>query len=183
VGTDIVARNRRLQTEWYGEPLGDRMRKLLDALELTQAGLGQALGLSAPMLSQLISGHRAKISNPAVLSRLLAIEELVADPAFASLPARELRERLSRIRTDQQSTVTTVTQQSPAAVPQVPTPTTTDAVPTIQILLRAIATAAEIESAATLLDADFPDLAAFLRTYGNGRTAEAREHLRRSLTA
>ena len=82
VTEDTVARNRALQAEWYGEPLGDRIRPLLDRLGMSQSGLAGVLGLSAPMLSQLMSGRRAKISNPAVLHRLMAVEELVADPGF-----------------------------------------------------------------------------------------------------
>ena len=73
------------QTEMYGEPLGRRFGRLLDGYGLSQARLAAVVGLSAPMLSQLMSGQRAKISNPAVLGRLVRLEELAAsvgaDPA------------------------------------------------------------------------------------------------------
>ncbi|MEU5991588.1 helix-turn-helix domain-containing protein [Spirillospora sp. NPDC047418] len=98
VAEDAVARNRALQTEWYGEPLGDRVRPLLGRLGLSQSGLAGVLGLSAPMLSQLMSGQRAKISNPAVLHRLMAVEDLVADPGFGALPAAGVAARLEEIR-------------------------------------------------------------------------------------
>jgi transcriptional regulator with XRE-family HTH domain len=171
---EVVARNRRQQAEWYGEPLGDRIRRLLDRLGLSQAALADILGLSGPMLSQLMSGHRAKISNPAVLSRLIAVEELATGPDFERLPAREVRQRLDAIRYDAAPTTQTI---QLAATPPPPT----DAVAVIQALLREAASAADIETAASLLDADFPDLATFLRIYGNGRTADARLHLTRTL--
>ena len=64
------------QTEMYGEPLGQRIGRLLSAYGVSQARLAAVLGLSPPMLSQLMSGQRAKISNPAVLGRLVRLEEL-----------------------------------------------------------------------------------------------------------
>lgn len=172
---EVVARNRRQQAEWYGEPLGERVRRLIERLDLSQTAFADILGLSAPMLSQLMSGHRAKISNPAVLSRLMAVEALVTGPDFELLPAREVRDRLDGIRQDAAPASTTT------RIPITP-PAPADPVVVIQALLRAAASATEIESAATLLDADFPELATVLRTYGNGRTAEARAHLARTLT-
>jgi transcriptional regulator with XRE-family HTH domain len=174
---DVVVRNRRQQAEWYGEPLGDRVRRLLDRLDVSQTALAEIVGLSAPMLSQLMSGHRAKISNPAVLSRLLAVEALAASPDFDRLPARDVRERLDGIRRDAVPAASTV-QLSVAPAPPAPPG---DAVAVIQALLRAAGSAAEIEAAASLLDVEFPDLATFLRVYGNGRTADARSHLARTL--
>lgn len=175
---EVVARNRRQQTEWYGEPLGERVRRLIDKLDVSQTAFADILGLSAPMLSQLMSGHRAKISNPAVLSRLMAVEALVTGPEFDLLPAREVRDRLDAIRQDAMATPSTT--RIPVAPPQPQAPS--DPVLVIQALLRSAASATEIESAAALLDADFPELATILRTYGNGRTAEARQHLTRSLS-
>jgi len=64
------------QTEMYGEPLGQRIGRLLTRYQVSQARLASVLGLSPPMLSQLMSGQRAKISNPAVLGRLVRLEEL-----------------------------------------------------------------------------------------------------------
>ncbi|HST67835.1 MAG TPA: helix-turn-helix domain-containing protein [Mycobacteriales bacterium] len=66
------------QTEMYGEPLGQRFGRLLAAYRISQARLASVLGLSPPMLSQLMSGQRAKISNPAVFGRLVRLEELAA---------------------------------------------------------------------------------------------------------
>ena len=104
VTEDTVARNRALQAEWYGEPLGDRIRPLLDRLGMSQSGLAGVLGLSAPMLSQLMSGRRAKISNPAVLHRLMAVEELVADPGFDGMASAEIKRRLDEIKAEAPAT-------------------------------------------------------------------------------
>jgi transcriptional regulator with XRE-family HTH domain len=180
---DVVTRNRRQQIEWYGEPLGERVRRLLHRLGRSQASLAEIVGLSAPMLSQLMSGHRAKISNPAVFSRLLAVEELVADPEFDLLPAREVINRLEAIRLEGMAMPSPT---APVGAPSGSTPpglrvTAGDPVMVIQSLLRTAASATEIESAAAMIEPEFPELATFLRVYGNGRTAEARAHLAETL--
>ncbi|MCW2632408.1 MAG: hypothetical protein JWR88_1370, partial [Pseudonocardia sp.] len=68
-------RNQELQRELYGEPLGDRLRRLQSALAVNQARLADTIGVSPTMLSQLISGRRVKIGNPAVLARLVLLDE------------------------------------------------------------------------------------------------------------
>jgi transcriptional regulator with XRE-family HTH domain len=206
VAAETVVRNRALQTEWYGEPLGDRVRRLLDRLGLSQSALAGVLGLSAPMLSQLMSGQRAKISNPAVLHRLLAAEELAADPGFDAMAAAEVRERLKAIGAESAATTSGL---RAATSGRVPVGGTTQAGGTaqaggttrdggaaqgvaggapvhaeqparlVQALLREVASAAEIEAAAALIGDRFPDLAELLRVYGNGRTSEAEAHYAR----
>ncbi|QNE17286.1 helix-turn-helix transcriptional regulator [Kribbella qitaiheensis] len=172
--TDVHARNLDLQREWYGESLGERFRRLLDRLDLSQAQLAAVLGLSAPMLSQLMSGQRAKISNPAVLSRLLQLETEVAAPGWKALPRLEQERRLAEIRAAQQSTL------SVPARPIVEPPTdTSDPVAVIQSLLRDVASAADLEGAAELLEPRYPDLAEALRVLGAGRTQEARAYYAR----
>jgi hypothetical protein len=81
-GMEHSAHNLQQQVELYGEPLGEVVRRITGALGLTQGGLAQVLGLSAPMLSQLVSAQRVKIGNPAVVARLRAVSEL-ADLAVA----------------------------------------------------------------------------------------------------
>jgi transcriptional regulator with XRE-family HTH domain len=183
---EAAARNRALQVQWYGESLGERFRRLLTRLDLSQAQLAEILGLSPPMLSQLMSGHRAKLSNPAVLSRLLLVEGLVADPSFDTLGAAERQARLQEIRAGSFTFgVSTPGGPEVRGAPRRPAsgPRGTDVVASIQALLRATASAAEIDAAAALLDRDFPDLAAVLRVYGNGRTADARAHFARVMAA
>jgi transcriptional regulator with XRE-family HTH domain len=174
VADDVVTRNRALQTEWYGEPLGDRVRRLLDRLGLSQSGLAGVLGLSPPMLSQLMSGQRAKISNPSVLHRLVAAEELAADPGFPALSSGEVRQRLERIRGETAAT------SSGTRVPVERVPPGSPA-RALQALLRTVASAKEIEGAAEMIDVYYPELAEVLRVYGNGRTSEAEAHLARTL--
>jgi transcriptional regulator with XRE-family HTH domain len=188
--TDAYTRNVERQIEWYGEPLGDRFGRLLAKLSMSQAHLAGLLGLSAPMLSQLMSGHRSKISSPAVLSRLLQLEAMVGEPAWDTLPADEQQRRLDDVRS---STLTTAptgqgyaviapTGSGPAAQRDQPVHggrPSVDPVTTIQELLRAVASAAELDDAARLLESDYPDLAEALRVFGTGRTPDARAYYAR----
>ncbi|WP_207938948.1 helix-turn-helix domain-containing protein [Actinomadura darangshiensis] len=190
VAEDTVARNRALQTEWYGEPLGDRVRPLLGRLGLSQSGLAGVLGLSAPMLSQLMSGQRAKISNPAVLHRLMAVEDMVAAPAFGALAPAEIKERLAEIKADPAATTSGIrmaaSERAPVARPahtgeQQAGRGPADPARLIQVLLREVASAAEIEAAAGLIADRYPELAEVLRVYGTGRTSEAEAHFVRTV--
>ncbi len=78
-GPDIIAH----QVAMYGEPLSIRFGRLLAGYGVSQSRLAAVIGLSPPMLSQLMSGQREKISNPAVLGRVVRLEELLS-PALAS---------------------------------------------------------------------------------------------------
>ncbi|HLV76210.1 MAG TPA: helix-turn-helix transcriptional regulator [Vulgatibacteraceae bacterium] len=207
VTEDTVARNRALQAEWYGEPLGDRIRPLLDRLGMSQSGLAGVLGLSAPMLSQLMSGRRAKISNPAVLHRLMAVEELVADPGFDGMASAEIKRRLDEIRAEAPATTSGLRRtghsgaegggdgmsggRAPgghgAAGGEGPSGEgaagrgPAESARLVQTVLREVASAAEIEAAADLLAERFPDLAEVLRVYGAGRASEAEAHFVRTI--
>lgn len=171
---EAVARNRARQTEWYGEPLNDRFRRLLKRLGTSQMELAAMLGLSAPMLSQLMSGQRAKIGNPAVLARLQEVEALVASTDFDRLAVADREAALERVRSHQPSTRTALRLNGP----EVLTGPRADPAAAVHAVLRAVASAAEIESAAELLAQRYPGLAEVLRVYGNGRTSDAREHFR-----
>lgn len=183
---DIVTRNRALQTQWYGEPLGERIPRLLDRLRVPQSDLASALGLSAPMLSQLIHGHRAKISNPAVLTRLLAIEDFAASAAAAAMGQQEVLQQLTTIHDDAAQTSSMLRAAGegiPGSDPPGPSAAVggtagpaVDPVTAIQAVLRSAGSAAELEGAAAMLQDSHPDLAAVLRVYGTGRTSEARAH-------
>lgn len=63
------------QIKLYGQPLSERFGAVVSAYGITQRRLAQVLGLSAPMLSQLNSGRRIKIGNPAVYERLVMLEQ------------------------------------------------------------------------------------------------------------
>lgn len=89
---DPIAQQRAI----YGEPLRDIAHRIMERLHLTQGRLAEALGLSAPMLSQLMSGQRVKIGNPAVLHRLQALADLAEDAD--AIDADELGVRIGAIR-------------------------------------------------------------------------------------
>ena len=146
-----VARNVALQREWYGEPLGDRVRRLVVAFDVSQAQLAEVLGLSAPMLSQLMSGRRAKIGNPAVLARMVMLERRVLTPEVASGDPAAIRTALEQVR-DSRPTVSRDTLPVEKHGDEVLLPA-----------LRALAPPAELAAAARLLREGFPLLAGLLR--------------------
>ncbi len=147
-----VQRNLALQREWYGEPLGDRVRRLVVAYRISQAQLAEVLGISAPMLSQVMSGRRAKIGNPSVLARLVMLERKVLIPGVAEGDADAIKDALEDIR------------QSRPAVGR-------DTLPVMQSngdagawpVLREVAQPGELQSAAAMIEGRYPALAELLR--------------------
>ncbi|MCG8916271.1 XRE family transcriptional regulator [Actinokineospora sp. PR83] len=148
----IVQRNIALQREWYGEPLGDRVRRLVVAFDVSQANLADVLGISAPMLSQVMSGRRAKIGNPAVLARLIMLERKVLTPEVAS----GRREALQRALEDVRNSKPSVTRDN------LPVDIGRSAI----MALRRIASPDDLTEAAGMLDDRFPELADLLRRAG-----------------
>lgn len=134
-----IEENRELQRRIYGETLGDIAGRVRAALGLTQAGLADVLGLSAPMMSQLLTGQRAKIGNPAVLGRLQALIHLAAKA----------------------STLTIAQRDAQLAVIREATPTISTSVEPVLQALRSAAPVAELERLAELTVS--PDLANLLR--------------------
>lgn len=67
--------NQERQRELYGAPLGERVRRLTGTLGISQARLARTLGMSPAMLSQLVSARRVKIGDPAVLARMLMLDQ------------------------------------------------------------------------------------------------------------
>ncbi|MFE0641598.1 helix-turn-helix domain-containing protein [Streptomyces sp. NPDC058877] len=172
---EATARARELQRSWYGEPLGALFRRLIDDLGLNQARLAAVLGLSAPMLSQLMSGQRAKIGNPAVVQRVQALQELAGQVADGSVSAAEATARMDEVKKSQGGSVLTSTSQTGLGTSS-GAPTVRRVVREIQSLLRSVAAAGDIIDAADSLAPSHPELAEFLRVYGAGRTAEAVAH-------
>ena len=101
--SETVRRNLALQREWYGEPLGDRIRRLIVTFDVSQASLADVLGISAPMLSQVMSGRRAKLGNPAVLVRMIMLERKVLTVGVASGDKEALRQALEDVRNSKPS--------------------------------------------------------------------------------
>jgi transcriptional regulator with XRE-family HTH domain len=150
VEADAVRRNRELQRRFYGEPLGDRLRRLLGALGVSQTVLADTLGVSPPMLSQLMSGRRVKIGTPAVWGRLVMLEERVAGGRAAGDRAAVLA-LLAEVR---------------AAEPRAEVPLARRRPPDDDRsceLLRTVAGPDELARAADTLDGGFPSLASLLR--------------------
>ncbi|BAU84580.1 helix-turn-helix domain-containing protein [Streptomyces laurentii] len=171
---EATARARELQRSWYGEPLGALFRRLIDDLGLNQARLAAVLGLSAPMLSQLMSGQRAKIGNPAVVQRVQALQELAGQVADGSVSAAEAADRMDQIKKSQGGSV--LTSGNGQSTGTSGAPTVRRVVREIQSLLRSVAAAGDILDAADSLAPAHPELAEFLRVYGAGRTADAVAH-------
>lgn len=172
---EAAARAQELQRGWYGEPLGDLFRRLMADLALNQTRLAGVLGLSAPMLSQLMSGQRAKIGNPAVVQRLQALQELAAQVADGTATAMDAASRMDEIRHAAGSSVLGgTTAQSTGG--STGAPSARRVVREIQSLLRSMASADELLTASDALAGSHPELAEFLRVYGTGRTDEAVTH-------
>jgi transcriptional regulator with XRE-family HTH domain len=165
---------REVQRGWYGEPLGDLFRRLIADLGLNQARLAGVLGLSAPMLSQLMSGRRAKIGNPAVVQRLQALQELAGEVAEGRAGAMEAAARMAEIRESAGSSVLGPATRSAAG--ESGEASARQVVRGMQSVLRSVASAGEIERAADALAPAHPHLAEFLRVYGAGRTGDAVTH-------
>jgi len=148
----VVQRNIALQRQWYGEPLGDRVRRLVVVFGVSQAQLADVLGISPPMLSQLMSGRRAKIGNPAVLARMVMLERRVLTPDVASGAPEAIRRALDEVR-DSRPTVTS------ASIPV----DEGDTLDVVVVALRRLAGRDELVGAAEALDGRFPSVAALLR--------------------
>lgn len=73
------------QRALYGTTLAERFGSIMQVYQLSQRSLAEVLGLSAPMLSQLISAQRIKIGNPAVYERLVMLENRVGESDRATV--------------------------------------------------------------------------------------------------
>jgi transcriptional regulator with XRE-family HTH domain len=139
----VTLRNVARQRELYGEPLGDRIRRLQAALGVSQARIAEGLGLSTAMLSQLVSARRVKIGDPAVLSRLTLLDRHVRRlPAGDAVRADEL---LVQLRQTRPHLGLPGASQDPGEA------------------LRAVAAPAQLAAAASVLGPRFPAIAELLR--------------------
>ncbi|QGK72355.1 XRE family transcriptional regulator [Allosaccharopolyspora coralli] len=153
----IVQRNLELQRQWYGEPLGDRVRRLVVAFRISQAQLSEVLGISAPMLSQVMSGRRAKIGNPSVLARLVMLERKVLIPGVAAGENDAIHQALEDVRYSKPSV-------GRDTLPVIHANGEETAWP----VLREVARPSELEAAASLIDGKYPGLAELLRRAAAG---------------
>ncbi|MGH3432631.1 MAG: XRE family transcriptional regulator [Thermocrispum sp.] len=155
----IIQRNVEWQRQWYGEPLGDRLRRLVVAFDVSQAFLADVLGISAPMLSQVMSGRRAKIGNPAVLARLIMLERKVLTPGVASGDPDAIEDAMRDVRESNP----TVSRDNVPVHPGVDEPT-------LLAALRDIAEDENLVEAADRLEDAFPAIADLLRRAGKNNS-------------
>lgn len=151
-----IAENRARQRELYGAPLGDRVRRLTAVLGISQARLARTVGISPAMLSQLISARRVKIGDPAVLARMLLLDQRCAGPRVPSaLAVDALLAEVSR------STWRWAEPRVPAGGGAGPAPGSTPDRSAAEAL-RALAPPARLAAAAAALGPGFPELAEVL---------------------
>ena len=72
---DETAERRRQQVELYGESVDVLARKCEGLLGLSVPALADVIGLSVPMLTQLLTGARVRIGNPIAIGRLTRLGE------------------------------------------------------------------------------------------------------------
>ena len=159
-----VAENRARQAELYGAPLGERVRRLTAGLHITQARLARALGISPAMLSQLASGRRVKIGDPAVLARMLLLDQrsvALIEPGEL-LPACTVEVLLRDVARAHWQWGPATARPAPRR-PAPPAPPTTAGGASLADGLRRIAAPARLAAAAATLGPGFPELAEVLR--------------------
>jgi transcriptional regulator with XRE-family HTH domain len=169
LAAEVLNRNRELQAEMYGEPLRSLFGRIGEQLGLTQARIASVVGLSPPMLSQLMSGHRIKIGNPVAVQRLQTLVSLTAEVAAGRVTLADVETRLADIG----RRFTPLTQGATTAS----TPSSTSLARALQNLFRAVASAEELLDAAATIGAKYPEIANLLRVYGAGRTSDAVAHI------
>lgn len=171
---DRAAANRARQREIYGEPLGERVRRLTIGLGITQTRLATALGLSPAMLSQLSGARRVKIGDPAVLGRMLALDRRVAQ---GPVPQAEVTALLDEIRAARTPWGPDAVCRCGAGDPagavrprRLPRPHRAPvSAPTADDALRRVSAPARLVAAAAALAPSFPEIAEALRRAASRR--------------
>jgi len=161
-----VEANRAAQRELYGEPLGDVLGRCQVVLGLTQARLATVLGISAPMLSQVMSAHRIKIGNPSAVRRLQVMVEAVAEVERGALSVDAALARVEVAGASGEA-LTGTTRRASAH----------DTAAALQAMFRSVGSATDHLAAADLLAASHPAVAELLRVYGAGSLDDAVAHL------
>ncbi len=173
VAAETLERNKAEQERLYGSTLADLLSQVSQALGISQAKVADVLGISAPMLSQLKSGQRIKIGNPAAVQRLQSLVELADAVQAGRVSVGDAVADLDR--TGRMSGV--LSRSTTGLTP--PEQRGDDGTEHVQALLRAVASAQELLDAAARLEPDFPAIAEVLSLYGAGRTDQARAHYQR----
>jgi transcriptional regulator with XRE-family HTH domain len=160
-----LAGNRERQRELYGVPLGERVRRINGALGISQARLARTIGLSPAMLSQLVSARRVKIGDPAVLARLLMLDQrchgLRAPAAAGAVDALLGEVARARWQWNPAGGAARGSGPRPDAGNRLLRRTTGDG--TAAAALRGVSDPARLAAAAAALGGAFPELAEVLR--------------------
>jgi len=151
-----MALNRHVQRELYGATLAERVRHLVDLLDISQARLARTLGMSPAMLSQLMSGRRVKIGDPIALARFQMIGH-----RCAALTGTPTAEAVDRLLADVARARWRWVGIEPVGVVR-PGPAGHSA-PCPAEALRRVCPAAQLAAAAAVLGPAFPELAEILR--------------------
>lgn len=167
-GSRVSEEGRRAQAALYGEPLGEIFSRCSAALGFNQSRMAGLLGISAPMLSQLINARRVKIGNPTAVHRLQVMHEAVADLARGETTVEQAIGRIEATGSGREF-FTSTTRRSKRD----------DLALDIQELFRRVASASEYLAAAEAVSVSSPEIAELLRTYGGGRADEANAHVSR----
>lgn len=170
----LTTSTRARQTELYGEPLQAVLGRCAAALQLTQARMSELLGVSAPMLSQLINGRRIKIGNPAAAQRLqwmIQISQQVEQGETGLADALAQLQRNAEAHDVFNGPPTTTGRRTRRLGEEV------------QDVFRRTAAASEWLQAADSLRADHPEIAELLVVFGAERTDRANAYAERTLAA
>ncbi len=156
------------QAQLYGAPLAQVIDQITGRLGLTQGRVAQILGLSAPMMSHLVSARRVKMGNPVAHARLIRLRQLADEVAAGGIPASDVPGELETIAADTDTwagTTTTHLTGDNAAIAR-----------RVQELFRHVADAADWLEVAATVEERHPEIARLLRVYGAGRTGSAEEY-------
>lgn len=177
IGHSVNDANRHQQQQLYGEPIAAIVGRVGQRLGMNQAQTARAIGLSAPMLSHLVTARRVKIGNPHALARLRALNDLALDVERGEVPVTEVDQRVERVvASDWSDRTTQQLRTDRAADPR-------DCVARVQALFRSVAGAEEWLRVVTALRAEHPAIAELLHAYGLARSDDALAHWNRVVGA
>lgn len=157
---------RAQQAALYGAPLADVLGQCGATLGLNQAGIARLLGISAPMLSQLINARRIKIANPVAAARLTRMVTLASDVREGRLTVVAALGQLEADNATEISATTLTTHLHRTTASQV------------QELFRATASASDYLRAAELVRPLSTEIADLLQVFGAERLDRAEAFVR-----
>jgi predicted transcriptional regulator len=108
-----IAANREAQRALYGDTLEARIGRVTQRYGVSQRRLAQVLGISAPMLSQLISARRVKMGNTLAYERLVLLENREDEATDAASGAQVL----TQVAASDAVTTTRMRSRASSAVP------------------------------------------------------------------